>query len=438
MIDTNNRAQSIEGWGVSLCWWARMCGSWSDESIDEIIDWLVSPEGLNYNIFRYNIGGGDDPQNNNCDLHHMGKGKGLRAEMPGFKLYPDSPYDWDTDSAQIKIMLKIKERRPDAIFEAFSNSCPWWMTVSGCVGGNADPAKDNLRPDCYDDFARYLVDVCKHMKEVYGIEFRTLEPFNESLSNYWPQNGSQEGCHFDTSTQIAVIKEVFSELQKSGLNTVISASDETSLEHSLTAFNAYGETLKMVGQWNTHTYGATNEQRVELREKAKVAGIRLWQSETGSGGKGIEGNLNMLQRLFDDVNIMQPSAWCDWQYMEEKGDQWCMINGSWSKEEYKKVKAYFIRQHVSRFILKGYTILNVDDPQTLSAISPDGETIVIVALNNTDSSVSKTYNLPSGYQAIEEYLTDSSHNLYNNKVSSEETLSLSLPPRSVKTIRLIQ
>ena len=49
--------QQFEGWGISLCWWANMCGKWSDEKIDELVDWLVSPDGLDYRIFRYNIGG---------------------------------------------------------------------------------------------------------------------------------------------------------------------------------------------------------------------------------------------------------------------------------------------------------------------------------------------------------------------------------------------
>ena len=76
---------TFEGWGISLCWWARMCGEWSDDKIDQLVDWLVSPDKLNFRIFRYNIGGGEDPLNRNCQPHHMGKGKGLRAEMEGFK-----------------------------------------------------------------------------------------------------------------------------------------------------------------------------------------------------------------------------------------------------------------------------------------------------------------------------------------------------------------
>ena len=180
IINPEATRQLFKGWGVSLCWWANMCGKWSDEKIDEIVDWLVSPDGLNFSFFRYNIGGGDDPQNRNCTPHHMGSGKGLRAEMEGFKDSSEGDYIWSRDAAQRKIMLKIKEKRPDAVFEAFSNSCPYYMTYSGCCAGNTDAGKDNLKPEYYEEFAHYLVDVCKHYKDEYGIEFRTLEPFNES------------------------------------------------------------------------------------------------------------------------------------------------------------------------------------------------------------------------------------------------------------------
>ena len=221
--------QDFEGWGISLCWWANMCGRWGDDKIDELVDWLVSPGGLNYRIFRYNIGGGDDPENKNCTPHHMGAsgGKGLRAEMEGFKDGPDGDYIWTRDAAQRKIMLKIKEKRPDAIFEAFSNSCPYYMTYSGCCAGNTDAGADNLRPEYYEEFAHYLVDVCKHYKEVYGIEFRTLSPFNEPMTSYWGANGGQEGCHFDVDSQIEFLKVLHPILEASGLNTVISASEET-------------------------------------------------------------------------------------------------------------------------------------------------------------------------------------------------------------------
>ena len=80
-INANKSMQTIEGWGSSLCWWAAQVGNWDDDQIDEIVNLMVSPEGLNMNIFRYNIGGGDDPSHADG---HMVKGKGKRAEMEGF------------------------------------------------------------------------------------------------------------------------------------------------------------------------------------------------------------------------------------------------------------------------------------------------------------------------------------------------------------------
>ena len=438
-IDTRQVRQHWDGWGVSLCWWAGQCGKWDDEKVDEIIEWLVSPDGLNYSHFRYNIGGGDDPENRNCELHHMGKGKGLRAEMEGFKDFTGDQYHWERDSAQRKIMLKIKEKRPDAVFEAFSNSCPYYMTYSGCVGGNKDGGKDNLKPEYYEEFAHYLVDVCKHYKDRYGIDFKTLEPFNESATNYWYQNGSQEGCHFDYSSQIAFLRVLAPILKESGLNTIISASDETSVEHSIRAFRAYQEAgvLSLVGQWNTHTYQGDNRQRMRLSSLVHDANLPFWMSETGSGGRGIDGNLKMAQRLFDDVRYLKPEAWFDWQYMEEWGDQWCLINGSFRRQFYQKVKNYYIRQHCSRFIRRGYDILHTDCPQALAATSPSRDTLILVLLNEGNETTHNIQIQNSKFKKAKVYRTSATENMAEIKdgfTLKNRNLSIVLPKQSITTL----
>ena len=441
-VNPEQVVQRWDGWGVSLCWWAGQCGKWDDEKIDEIIDWLVSPEGLNYSHFRYNIGGGDDPENRNCELHHMGKGKGLRAEMEGFKDFSGDQYHWERDSAQRKIMLKIKEKRPDAVFEAFSNSCPYYMTYSGCVGGNVDGSKDNLKPEYYEEFAHYLVDVCKHYKEDYGIEFKTLEPFNESATSYWYANGSQEGCHFDYASQIAFLRILSPILKQSGLSTIISASDETSVAHSIQAFEAYrdADVLPLVGQWNTHTYEGTNEQRIRLASLAREAGKTLWMSETGSGGKGIGGNLKLAQRLFDDIRNLQPEAWLDWQYMEENSDQWCTIRGSFRKQTYKKVKNYYARQQCTRFIKRGYDIIESENPQSLAAMNAARDTLTLVLLNEGDETVHniKLNNLTILQSArVTAFRTSASEDMaeITDGITLEDSiLSITLPVQSITTL----
>ncbi len=439
IVNVADRLQPCEGWGVSLCWWANMCGKWDDKKIDQIVEWLVSPTGLNYNIFRYNIGGGDDPLNRHCTLHHMGKGKGLRAEMEGFKDSTEDVYHWERDAAQRKIMLKIRERRPDAIFEAFSNSAPYYMTYSGCVAGNVNGGDDNLRPEYYEEFAHYLVDVCQHYRDEYGIEFKTLEPFNEPNTNYWHADGGQEGCHFGFDSQIAFLRVLAPILEESGLNTIIAASDETSVGTSVAGYKEYQRAgvLKLVDQWNTHTYSASNTDRAQIGSLARSDGKRLWMSEVGSGGSGIGGNLSLMQKLIDDIRYIMPTAWIDWQYVEENGDQWCTVRGNFANQTFERVKSYYIHQHFTRFIQAGYTFVNSLNAQTLAAVNEAADTLVLVALNNDATSVHhRARILFAEANNITAYMTTSSQNLSRYRkfeLDSDGILDFELPSQSIVT-----
>ena len=396
IVNPDKSYQTLEGWGSSLCWWAAQVGNWDDGKVDEIVDFITSPDYLNMNIFRYNIGGGDDPSHADG---HMVKGKGKRAEMEGFKASAEAPYNWDADKAQRKILLKIKEKRPDAIFEAFSNSAPYWMTYSGCAAGHKDPNKDNLKPEYHNMFCDYLIDVCRHYKDNYQIDFRTLEPFNESYSDYWYDHGSQEGCHFEPATQITMIRLLYDKLQASGLSTVISASDETNLKHTLTVQKAYeeaGDIWDKIGQLNTHTYSGTNEERAEVRQVIKRSGKPFWQSETGpSAGQGLVSNLLLTQKMFDDLTIMQPIAWLDWQLMEEWNNEWCVFRGNFKTGEYKLIKNFYVRMQITRFFKQGYTFIDDNNEHTLAAISPSGKELVVAVLNSSDKeeALHLTFNL---------------------------------------------
>lgn len=268
---------------------------------------------------------------------------------------------------------------------------------------------------------------------------KTLEPFNESATDYWYQNGSQEGCHFDYSSQIAFLRILAPILRESGLKTIISASDETSVEHSIEAFQAYEKAgvLPLVGQWNTHTYQGDNRQRARLSRLVREAGKPFWMSETGSGGKGIEGNLKMAQRLFDDIRYLQPEAWFDWQYMEEWGDQWCLINGNFRRQSYRKVKNYYVRQQCSRFIKRGYDILSTDCPQTLAAVNPARDTLTLVLLNEGGETTHNIELKNSRLRIDKVYRTSASENLAEISEGfglKDQTLSIVLPGQSITTV----
>lgn len=441
-LSPQNERQTLEGWGVSLCWWANMCGNWSDEQADQLVDWIASEDGLNYNIFRYNIPGGEDPNNRHCEPHHMASGKGLRAEMQGFKSSASASYNWGADAAQRRILLKIKERRPDAIFEAFSNTPPYFMTYSGCVGGAEQASDDNLRTDQYEDFARYLIDVCEHYKNSLGVEFKTLEPFNEPETDYWYRGGSQEGCHFELSTMINFIKVLAPRLRRSGLSTILAVTDETSVAQSVKDYEAFRldtVAFNAIGQWNVHTYQADSASRVALRDLARRDKLTLWMSETGQSGQGLKGNLQLAQRLFDDMRLLQPTAWCDWQVVEENNDQWCTVRGDFATGKAQRNKNYYVRRQVTHFIRQGYRFIFTPSAQTLAAVSPNRRELVIVNLNLSDENAHFAYNL-SAYDRlkgkVQATITDESRNcapISAPKIKGGK-IDYTLPPNSIQTL----
>ena len=232
----------------------------------------------------------------------------------------------------------------------------------------------------------YLINVCKHYKEVYGIEFKTLDPFNEPNTNYWGANGGQEGCHFDPESQVNLLRVLYPKLKASGLNTVISACDETSVTTAIGELQLYkseGDIVPMLGQFNVHTYGGSVMDKANLKDLVHELKLPLWMSETGAGGTGIAGNLAMAQRMFDDLNYLIPQAWIDWQFVEEGNDQWCLVKGNFSAQTYEIIKNFYIRMQVSRFIKQGYTFLMTGRNDLLAALSPEQDEVVLVMLNTT-------------------------------------------------------
>ena len=68
-VDPQIQYQTLEGWGTSLCWWGNVIGSAGERDTngndrpdrEEIAELAFSPDYLNLNIVRYNVGGGDKP-----------------------------------------------------------------------------------------------------------------------------------------------------------------------------------------------------------------------------------------------------------------------------------------------------------------------------------------------------------------------------------------
>lgn len=388
VVDPGKKYQVFEGWGTSLCWWAVKAGAWSEANRSKLLGAIADPDtGLGYTIFRYNIGGGDQPGHN-----HLDKGDG-GANVPGYKPSEKGDFDWTADPYQRTIAIELSKRVKDPIFEAFSNSPPWWMTKSGCVSGSSD-GSDNLKEDYFDDFADYLSEVALHFKKEWGITFRTVEPFNEPSAGWWKSNGGQEGCGFKNN-QTKMIVELGKALQKKGLfpETSVSAADETNIGDALNQFNKYSsEALSYMFQVNTHSYSG-GDNRAKLFNAAFAKDKKVWQSETGPLHKSGDENIALWMAgvILADLRDMKANAWVDWQ-IGDPAENWRSLALNHSKQTFSPNARYYMHAAFSRYIRPGSRIIDSDNGNTLAALTPEGALVLIVR-NSGSSDVKYEFDL---------------------------------------------
>ncbi|WP_230007682.1 glycoside hydrolase [Microbacterium sp. Bi128] len=350
-------AEPFEGWGTSLVWFANATGNYPADVRQKLFDAVFGDDGLNLNIARYNVGGGNasdvpsylrpggavpgfwNPELPATDAH--GEITSDFADRARYKAAwnPDDPthYDFDADSAQRWWLDALKDKVTH--WEAFSNSPPYFLTQSGYVSGGVNNAtSEQLAPADMEKFAGYLVTVVDELEKEHGIRFDTIDPFNEPNTNYWstqipqgqqwPTSASrQEGAHIGPQAQDAMVKALAARLAQPGTSTdaVISAMDETNPGIFATNWNAWSAQSKgLVDQLNVHTYGTDGRQVV--RDIAKAADKPLWMSEVegnwtdksrGFVTDDIENGLGMAQHIVGDLRELEPTAWVFWQPVED-------------------------------------------------------------------------------------------------------------------------
>lgn len=429
-IDPGQKFQTFEGWGTSMCWWANRLGGFSKNTVDSIIHSVVDTNvGLGLSVFRYNIGGGDNPTHT-----HMGTGKNL----PGYKPTETGPYNWKADSNQQKILTSICAQCPSAIIEGFSNSPPYWMTKSGCTAGNTD-GSNNLKDTCYPAFADYLTEVTRYFRDSLKVTFRTLEPTNEPAGSWWSANGSQEGCHFDVSKQAQIIRLTKASLIAKGLTkTVVSASDESDIDQTLSDLNTWDTaTLSCISQSNTHSYSGNN--RTQLASRAAQLKYRIWQSETGPLGtpSGLDGYLTLAQRLLLDLRDLKANAWCEWQIFDNSA-QWTLFNIDWNTGAFSPNQQFYYRAVVNRFIRPGSVIVSSDDNNTLAALDDARGRLTVVCVNAGSSASNYSIDVSRVSLAnniVRVFRTSPTENCLSlpNTTTQNNAVALSLPVQSITT-----
>ena len=450
----------FEGWGTSLCWWANRLG-YSDSLAQQAADAFYGENGLRMNIARFNIGGGDDPTHT-----HITR---TDSNMPGYTNYSGgkATYDWSKDANQRNVLMRcIKAAGDDMIVEMFSNSPPYYMTNSGCTGGSVGAWPNNLKDDCYDDFAAYLAEVCYHYQHDWGVEIQSVEAMNEPYTNFWgAKNAKQEGCHFDQGeSESKIIVELQKAMQAKGMgNVIIAGTDETNIDTQISSYKALsGDAKAALGRIDTHTYSGSD--RTGLKNTAISAGKNLWMSEVdGNGTAGtnageMASGLWLAGRITADMNGLNSSAWILWQVIDShicaagyngredrgmvnvNGGFWGTCVADHDKDTIVKTKKYYAFGQYTRYIRPGMIMLN-SAGNTLAAFDKDKGQLVIVAYNTAGSASDIVFDL-SGFgavgtaaQTIRTSQTENWKDVGATAVSGD-TMKASLAPNSITTFIL--
>ncbi|MFT3830986.1 MAG: glycoside hydrolase [Opitutaceae bacterium] len=435
-------AASFDGWGTSLCWFANAIGRWPDPPRNAIADALFSPAGLGLTFVRYNIGGGEDPSH-----RHMPWFRQMEGFSPAV-----GEWNWAADPGQ-RWMLTAALRRGVNRVEAFSNAPPYWMTLSGCVSGAADPNHDNLDPRHEVAFAEYLAAVVKKFHQEWDVRFATIDPMNEPFTDYWRAHGKQEGCHFERASQARLIQRLRAALDVRGLQQVrISAADETNYSRAIETWQAYdAATRERVAVINAHAYDTA--RRTELRDLARQSGRPLVMSEVDGGGgnphdhRAIGPALILAKQIIDDLRDLQPERWTFWQAVEDEtgmkdaNSNWGLIHADLLGETraWEATKKFHAMAQFTRFIHPGATWATLSDTASVAMHDRTRSTLVVVACNTGRANEVVTFDVsPFGAvgSRVEVFRTSATEDcaaLGGTETAADGLLAASLAAESITT-----
>lgn len=392
--------QTWEGWGAGLSWWASVIGHGPFEKI--YTDLLFTDgeysllnqtlPGLDFNIVRYNIGGGGMPGDTKDQVEKVSSKLDWWKDIKGFQKdwYNNDPnsssWDWSRDAKQRRILQLAKEKGVN-IFEFVAHTPMWWMQDSLSAHGGS------LTSWNYENHARHLAQVVKKAIDEWKIPVTSIEPFNEPTAGWWNYPHVQEGSNISADKQSEVLKALRQQLNSAGLSEVkIAASDENTVDEAIATYQYLRsqKTSDLVDKVNVHAYSGlqpyrNNDQRQRLRSLVE-ANKKIWMTEYGDeDGSGMA----LAQTIFEDINRLGVSAWFYWQPIEPY-TYWGLINGNYSDKStppaemarpYAVHRKYLIMAHFTRFIKAGYRIYPTQDPNTVAAYSKSDRKLVFVTLN---------------------------------------------------------
>lgn len=441
-IDINNRAQTIQNFGASGCWYSEPVGLyWPDSTKQQMARLLFSkeldragnPVGIGLSAWRFNIGAGTAEQGDSSGV------KAINRRVECF-LNPDGSYNWNKQQGYLWFVKKANEYGVENLI-AFVNSPPVFYTQNGLGYKTTKDAHANLKADKYDDYGKFVANVLEHFDRE-NLHFKFISPVNEPQWQWYDKFGeaTQEGSPYTNTEIAAVIKSVDRQLSAKGLSAKILMPEAGMLSYLYSTPNKSGtgsqiqeffkpeSKLYVGGLTHLARYVAghgyftedgeqnTIDVRKRLSDTAMKYKVEYWQSEYSmlgngylEGTKGKRSNFDcamfLAKLIHHDLVEGNATAWQFWNSWEPNdadfNTRYYLLalkpSTDFKSGTYKVTKNLWALGHFSRFIRPGMVRVNLpvqeDKDLLLSAYYGDNK-LVVVVINNSSSNKSIRLRMP--------------------------------------------
>ena len=428
--------QTFEGFGTSSCWWSQNVED--EETAREIAKLLYDKEtGLGLKIYRYNIGAGekDNPDTRIGDTSR-------RTES--FLYFNEESGGWEYDfsrDANARRMLDMAVEYGAEEVILFCNSPHYSMTVSGQASGGLTESANNLPEENYMAFVDYVLTIADKFVEM-GYPVKAISPINEPQWKWGGDWVGQEGCHYDVDECIKVLELFATEMQKRGCKYELRGVENGQLSPEyyeyIDKFMESEILRNYCDYYCGHTYWMDGdiEGKKALGEKFadEYPDMKLEMSEWCElpltlDSETIDSGIYMANVILQDLSLTNAVAWSSWTAVNGDGVMDRTADGL------TIFSRYYAYMHFSRFIKPGAVRINVmeniEDSSIASVAFKDGDTIILVLINNSEESESLEFiDLDGAYKV---YRSDETHSC--EKVAGGINIHAhTIPGRSIETI----
>ncbi|MCM1544048.1 MAG: hypothetical protein NC110_02010 [Ruminococcus sp.] len=455
-VEPETAEQEITGWGTSACWWSQNISDAKTRT--ELAKLLFSQEGLGLNIYRYNVGGGVNPDHNRV-------GNPWRS-TESFYYYNEASgeyeYDFTRDAnAQAFLDEALKYGCIDTVI-LFANSPHYSMTISGEASGSTQSGGvTNMSSEHYQEFVDYFLTITEYFINK-GVPVKYISPINEPQWDWGGDWVGQEGCHYEPE-QVYEIMSLFSKgIDERGLDVKLSCPESGEIGQStkdmFTAISSDEATFKNVGSLAYHSYWADGD--LALKQN-----FGKWLSKQNYDGRtvdmtewcelpcthdvnDIKSATQMARVISNDIQYTGANSWSSWVAVNQTGVGEDGLNYSDGLlyaddnfNEYNIAERYYALAHYSKFVPAGSVVVkstsnkntvydynytgNKKIIKTLKTNycafkTPEGKIVLVIV--NEDKAKDIKLDVPA--ELMEVYTTDSEHTLeqtysgaYQSKIS---------------------